>query len=500
GFEQSLDQSDPDSEYDYYGMWVENTSGEFINNVDIIVNILDKDNTILKNNNADTTVPLAPGRKCWFKSIYEKGEQVHPEPSGYRYYYGINMSVSDYYYDYESGDLTTDIQAAVIEKSDPEGAQTETTESAAVVFAYQDGTRSDVELMNMTGCKAKRMRIMRACVLDGGETINARDFGTPREISEIMAVSQIVIRRNWIHQYVRPDTLYDIELEDQDGKVWTFFNLALGRYAKVELCLEDDYTYYIGYTHEGQTEDFKGYRIRRYETPKVRYVIAENNLKARNIPDDAGEIFAQVLPRTSVELLGEAHGMKNGKETKWYLTRIDDRYGYIVKRKKYYTDSLENDPNAFYRQYQIIQYLEMTDMILVQEDAESQIYTGSGSDTTTAAWRFVDYTDSYGSYNYSADLFKDDPNRDLTYGIMEHYISQNTPGVDEYSMIGYDTLIEGYPGHFLHYEVDWEGEPLYVNMYEYFKDNILVFCRYTSRDKNPNPVCVRSGRSMRGIA
>ena len=132
--------------------------------------------------------------------------------------------------------------------------------------------------------------------------------------------------------------VYQIVLtkEDGTGKIY-FYNVSFEGKEDIHLKVWDEYTY-ITYTdtetkEEKNTEQF---RIRTFPESLEKYSVA--NLNVRSMPDNNSEQDGQVAWGEKIELLGEAIGLVNGSESKWYLIRRDDQYRFIIANDGYYSD------------------------------------------------------------------------------------------------------------------------------------------------------------------
>ena len=138
------------------------------------------------------------------------------------------------------------------------------------------------------------------------------------------------------------DKKYHICIKGKTG--WDrleFYNVSFANVDEVHLCQEDGYTY-VTYIKDKKitNKNTEKYRTKTYDKSVLKYVITSSGLNVRTLPDNKnGAVEKKMSLANEIAVYGEAKGLINGKESDWYLIKVEDQYGYISANADYTTDN-----------------------------------------------------------------------------------------------------------------------------------------------------------------
>ena len=128
------------------------------------------------------------------------------------------------------------------------------------------------------------------------------------------------------------DGVFHVRFKEKDtGKQIDYYNIPLVEPAMLRFHEQDGYTYVTGWNESGnQLSNMEYYKVRTYDKPVMRKVASDYEQQVREQPDNQNtKVLVNLALGDEIEVCGEAKGLFDGKEARWYLVRLENTYGYI---------------------------------------------------------------------------------------------------------------------------------------------------------------------------
>lgn len=187
--------------------------------------------------------------------------------------------------------------------------------SDILLLTTSDGReKRNMEIVNKTENKIKKLQINQA----GSDVIEAEyNANEPSQASFDADAGRLY------DIYIFPEA----ELE---YTTFVYYGLNLWEIKKIQLYIENNYTYTVYETVDGEKINNKQYRVKTYGTPEIRYVNAVSGVQIRKLPDNVvGDKIGKLTFAQEVKVYGEAKGLISEKEADWYLVKQEASFGFI---------------------------------------------------------------------------------------------------------------------------------------------------------------------------